>query len=114
MKKRNGLGLTALVLVVVFLPFGCASSKMAKQKEALVEVHKAYRLFCSKIRLRALTQRAFSDLVSELDMYGFIQIRIVSQGRYGRRNEITINLPKELSDRLKKVVLIEFDLDGAL
>ena len=40
MEKRNCLGLTALVLVVVFLPFGCASSKMAKQKEALIEVHK--------------------------------------------------------------------------
>ena len=40
MEKRNGLGLTALVLAVVFLPFGCASSKMANQKEALVEVHK--------------------------------------------------------------------------
>lgn len=40
MEKRNGLGLTVLVLSVVFLPFGCASSKMAKQKEALIEVHK--------------------------------------------------------------------------
>jgi len=78
------------------------------------DAYEAYRLFCSNIRLRALTQRAFSDLVSELDMYGFIQVRIVSQGRYGRRNEITVNLPKEVSDRLKKVVLIEFDMDGGL
>ncbi len=40
MEKRNGFGLTALVLATIFLPFGCASSRMAKQKEALVEVHK--------------------------------------------------------------------------
>jgi len=40
MEKRNGLGFTALVLSVVFLPLGCASSKMAKQKEAIIEVYK--------------------------------------------------------------------------
>ena len=40
MEKNNGLRLTAMVLSVVFLPFGCAASKMAKQKEALVEIHK--------------------------------------------------------------------------
>ena len=58
----------------------------------------------------ALTQRAFSDLVSELDMYGFIQAKVFSKGRYGRTKEITINLPKEISERLKQVVLMEFDL----
>ena len=40
MEKRNGLVLTTLVLGVIFLPFGCASSKMAKEKEAIIEVHK--------------------------------------------------------------------------
>jgi hypothetical protein len=40
MRKRYGFGLTALVLSVAFVAFGCAPSKMAKQKEALIEVHK--------------------------------------------------------------------------
>jgi hypothetical protein len=40
MEKRYGLGLTAVVLLVAFMAFACASSKVAKQKEALVEVHK--------------------------------------------------------------------------
>ena len=75
------------------------------------DAYKAYRYFCSKIKLRALTQRAFSDLVSELDMYGFIQARVLSHGRYGRTKEITVNLPKDLSDKLKQVVLMEFDLE---
>ena len=56
-------------------------------------------------------QRAFSDLVSELDMYGFIQARVFSHGRYGRTKEITSNLPKEISDRLRQVILMEFDLN---
>jgi cell division control protein 6 len=61
--------------------------------------------------MRALTQRAFSDLVSELDMYGFIQARVLSKGRYGRTKEIIVSLPKALSDKLKLVVLMEFDLN---
>ncbi|MFZ4440301.1 MAG: Cdc6/Cdc18 family protein [Syntrophales bacterium] len=75
------------------------------------DAYAGYQLFCSKINLRALTQRAFSDLVSELDMYGFIQARVFSHGRYGRTKEITINLPKEISDRLRHVILMEFDLN---
>lgn len=75
------------------------------------DAYAGYQSFCSKINLRALTQRAFSDLVSELDMYGFIQARVFSHGRYGRTKEITINLPKEISDRLRQVILMEFDLN---
>ena len=75
------------------------------------DAYAGYQLFCSKINLRALTQRAFSDLVSELDMYGFIQAKVFSKGRYGRTKEITINLPKEISDRLRQVILMEFDLN---
>ena len=77
------------------------------------DAYEAYRSFCSKIKLRALTQRAFSDLVSELDMYGFIQARVLSHGRYGRTKEITVNLPKDLCEKLKRVVLMEFDLNLA-
>ena len=75
------------------------------------DAYGAYRMFCSKIKLRALTQRAFSDLVSELDMYGFIQARVLSHGRYGRTKEILVNLPHELIERLMQVVLMEFDLN---
>lgn len=75
------------------------------------DAYEGYRQFCSRIKLRVLTQRAFSDLVSELDMYGFIQARVFSHGRYGRTKEITINLPKEISDRLTQVILMEFDLN---
>jgi cell division control protein 6 len=75
------------------------------------DAYGTYCSFCSKIKLRALTQRAFSDLVSELDMYGFIQARVLSHGRYGRTREIVVNLPKDLSKKLQQVVLMEFDLN---
>jgi cell division control protein 6 len=74
------------------------------------DAYEAYRSFCAKVKLRALTQRAFSDLVSELDMYGFVQVRVLSRGRYGRTKEIMVNLSEELSHKLRQVVLMEFDL----
>ena len=77
------------------------------------DAYQAYRLFCDKIDLHTLTQRAFSDLVSELDMYGFIQARVFSRGRYGRTKEINVHLPYDLVNRLRKVVLMEFDLNPA-
>jgi len=74
--------------------------------------YESYHSFCSTVNLHALKQRAFSDLVSELDVYGFIQIRVISKGRYGRSRDITVNLPTEVSDSLNKVILMEFDLDA--
>lgn len=76
--------------------------------------YEAYCSFCLMVDLRALKQRAFSDLVSELEMYGFIQIRMISKGRYGRRRDITVNLPQDVRNRLKKLILMEFDLKAAL
>jgi len=75
------------------------------------DAYVGYKTFCDRIHLRPLTQRAFSDMVSELDMYGFIQARLHSHGRYGRTKEISINLPHEVSDKLKQVILMECDLN---
>jgi hypothetical protein len=63
----------------------------------------------SNEKMRALIQRAFSDPVSELDMYGFIQAKIFSRGRYGRAKEVTAKFQAELLGRLKQVVLTEFN-----
>ena len=90
-----------------------ASSKRSRRPLQTGDAYEAYRDFCSRIKLRALTQRAFSDLVSELDIYGFIQARVLSHGRYGRTREIMVNLPKELSDKLTEIILMEFDLNPA-
>ena len=75
------------------------------------EAYGAYRSFCACIRLRALTQRAFSDMISELDMYGFIQVTLRSRGRNGRTKEIMVNMPKKLQEKIKQIVLMEFDMN---
>ena len=69
----------------------------------------ASRMF-EKVKLRVLTRRAFSGLVQELDMHGFVRVRVISRGRYGRTTQITPELPKDLLDKLKRLVMIEFDL----
>jgi len=40
MKKSMFIVLTTELTLTIFLTFGCSSSKVAKQKEALIEVHK--------------------------------------------------------------------------
>ena len=37
---------------------------------------------------RPLTQRRFCDMISFLDLYGLINARVVSMGRYGKTREI--------------------------
>lgn len=74
------------------------------------DAYAGYHVFCHKSGLRELTQRAFSDMVSELDMYGFIQARVKSHGRYGRTKQISVHLPTDLSRQLQQLILMEFDL----
>ena len=76
------------------------------------ETYDAYRLFCSKAGLRPLSGRAFTDLVTELDMYSLLRSRVTSRGRYGRTREITLDLPEDLVDRIREAILLRFNLRG--
>lgn len=57
------------------------------------DVYNVYRSLCRQSGLDVLTQRRVSDLISELDMMGIINARIISKGRYGRTKEIVLNIP---------------------
>ena len=74
------------------------------------EAYEAYQRFCGRIGLTPLAGRAFGDLVSELDMYAFISSRVISRGRFGRSREITIDLPKEVVQRIHAVICLKFEL----
>ena len=87
-----------------------SSAARTNKPISIADSYDAYYSFCSEVNIRALKQRAFSDLVSELDIYGFIRVRVVSKGRYGRSREIIVNLSKGVRDRFKKVILMEFDM----
>ena len=70
------------------------------QKGDTGEVYQVYRTFCQKVALRPLTRRAFGDMLNELDMYSLLRSHVISRGRYGRKREITLDLPEELTGRI--------------
>jgi len=59
------------------------------------EVYEVYKKLCSRIDMDVLTQRRVTDLISELDMLGILNVRVVSKGRYGRTKEIALSVPRE-------------------
>jgi len=74
------------------------------------EAYDAYQSFCQAVGLRALTGRAFGDLIAELDVYCLLRSRVHSRGRYGRTREIALDLPADLVDKIQDAIRIRFDL----
>ena len=74
------------------------------------DAYLCYSDFCQQVDQPALTQRAFTDLVSELDMCGFLRARTVSRGRYGRTKEIYVSLAPAVVEQMKRLILTNFDL----
>ena len=74
------------------------------------QAYDAYKAFSANVGLRSLTARAFSDLLTELDMYSFLRSRVLSRGRYGRTREIKLDLPDDLIDNMHKTILLNFEL----
>ncbi|MBL7076255.1 MAG: AAA family ATPase [Kiritimatiellae bacterium] len=69
-----------------------------------------YERFCSETGLRPISQRAFSDLLYELDMYGFIRARTVSRGRYGRTKEIRTSFSRAIMCNLVRTIRETFSM----
>jgi cell division control protein 6 len=65
-------------------------------KVSTSQSYEAYQSLCLEQKTRALTQRRFCDMVGFLDLYGLINARIVSLGRYGKTREIMSSLPERV------------------
>lgn len=72
------------------------------------DIYDVYVDICRKNSLKPLTQRRVSDLISELDMFGIVNAKVISKGRYGRTREIKINLSKEIIEKIEKLFGAEF------
>jgi len=68
------------------------------------DIFEVYQEICKRGGLKILTQRRISDLISEFDMLGIINTRVISKGRYGRTREIRLPLSKPLIEKIKKVL----------
>ena len=68
------------------------------------EAYDYYKNLSTAIHLHPLTQRRFSDIISELDMLGIINAKVLSKGRYGRTKEIGLSLPQHLLTRMTELL----------
>ena len=78
------------------------------------QVYDAYLSFTRRASVRPLATRAFTELLSELDLYSFLRTRVHSRGRYGRTREILLDLDDSLIRRLYETILINFELHNPL
>ncbi len=91
------------------------SALTGKHKGHALRTGDAYLLydrFCREASLTPLTQRAFTDLLSELDMYGFLRASTVSLGRYGRTKEIYVSVSPAIIDQMRRLIRSNLDLSN--
>ena len=59
------------------------------------EVYSTYKQICKLSNLQGLSQRTIGNIISELDMQGLINAKIVSLGRQGRTKFINVAIDKK-------------------
>ena len=74
------------------------------------DVYSEYKELCQDVDVSTLTQRRVSGLISELDMLGVINAKVISKGRYGRTRQISVDLPDNIRDQIKELVENKFYL----
>ncbi|MFT7616207.1 MAG: cell division control protein 6 [Candidatus Woesearchaeota archaeon] len=77
---------------------------LAQKKHGYIltgEVYELYKSVCDSIDLRPLTQRRVSDVITELDMLGIINAKVISKGRFGRTREIALAIPTQTRPKVQ-------------
>ena len=68
------------------------------------DVFRSYEELCTKTHDEVLTQRRISDIISEFDMLGIINVATISKGRHGRTREIHLILSPHLQEKAKELI----------
>lgn len=68
------------------------------------EVYELYKTLCNKTKTSILTQRRISDIISEFDMIGVLNAKIISKGRYGRTRDISIEIHESMIPKIKNIL----------
>ncbi|MEC8875482.1 MAG: orc1/cdc6 family replication initiation protein [Candidatus Thermoplasmatota archaeon] len=69
-----------------------------KVQQTTGEVYNTYNLICKRFKMDPLTQRRIGHIISELDMQGLINAKVVSLGRQGRTKFIGMAIEKSQID----------------
>lgn len=68
------------------------------------EVYEIYKSLCNKTNTAVLTQRRVSDIISEFDMLGLVNAKVISKGRYGRTRDISLEVPETILPKIKNIL----------
>ncbi|MFQ6056051.1 MAG: hypothetical protein ACE5J3_08740, partial [Methanosarcinales archaeon] len=68
------------------------------------DVYDSYLKYCKLWGIRPLSQRRISDLISELDMYGIINAKTLSKGRYGVSRTINLGFSENYKEKLEIIL----------
>lgn len=68
------------------------------------EVYELYKSLCEKTNTTTLTQRRISDILSEFDMLGLVNAKVISKGRFGRTRDISLEIPQSILPRVKIIL----------
>lgn len=71
-------------------------------------IYDVYHEISSKHPMKTLTQRRVSDLIAELDLFGIINTKVISKGRYGRTRVVSLNLSENVLNKLKNLLKESF------
>jgi len=74
------------------------------------EIYDVYKSICVRTGTKSLTQRRVSDLISELDMLGILNAKVISKGRYGRTREIELSISEEVMNHVESIIKNELGL----
>ncbi|MFB6199348.1 MAG: Cdc6/Cdc18 family protein, partial [Candidatus Nanohaloarchaea archaeon] len=85
---------------------------MAEDEEEIAtgDVYSEYKELCEEVDVSELTQRRVSGLISELDMLGVINAKVISKGRYGRTRQISVDLSEQIRSQIRELVEEKFYL----
>ncbi|MFB6203060.1 MAG: ORC1-type DNA replication protein [Candidatus Nanohaloarchaea archaeon] len=84
--------------------------RMTQEEDEIAtgDVYSEYQELCEEVEVSELTQRRVSGLISELDMLGVINAKVISKGAYGRTRQISVDLSDNVRDQLTELVEEKF------
>jgi archaeal cell division control protein 6 len=81
---------------------GCYAALSKNKKVSTGQAYDAYRNICLAEKTQPLSQRRFSDIIGALDLYGLINARVISKGRYVYTRDISGSLSSEVVQNFLK------------
>lgn len=76
------------------------------------DVYNTYQILCEKTKNDVVTQRRIGDILSEFDMMGIINSRVISKGRQGRTRKIKLEIPNHLLPKVKEILFDSLNLEN--